>query len=62
MKINERTRMIVTLGLTGVFGFLAINKSITSEQYIPIYTMIITFYFTSSSKEVTTNDNKSIQE
>ncbi|MCQ2053189.1 MAG: hypothetical protein MJZ03_04560 [archaeon] len=58
MKINERTRMIVTLGLTIVFGFLAVTHSITSEQYIPIYTMIITFYFTSSSKEVIKNDDK----
>lgn len=59
MKITERTRMIVTIGLTAVFGFLAINKSITSDQYIPIYTMIITFYFTSSSKEVTKNEHNS---
>lgn len=55
--MTNKTRMIVTLGLTAVFGFLAITGKITSEQYIPIYTMIITFYFTSSSKEVMKNDN-----
>lgn len=57
--MTNKTRMIVTLGLTIVFGFLAVVGKITSEQFIPIYTMIITFYFTSSSKEVTKNDDKS---
>lgn len=55
--MTNKTRMIVTLGLTIVFGFMAVTGKITSEQYIPIYTMIMTFYFTSSSKEVTKNDN-----
>lgn len=59
MKLKEKTRMIVTLGLTVVFGFLAITHNISSDQYIPIYTMIVTFYFTSSSKEVTKNDDNS---
>lgn len=59
MKLKEKTRMIVTLGLTIVFGFLAVTHYITSDQYIPLYTMIITFYFTSSSKEVTKNDSES---
>lgn len=57
--MTNKTRMIVTLGLTIVFGFLAVVGKITSEQFIPIYTMIMTFYFTSSSKEVTKNDDKS---
>lgn len=41
---------IVTLILTLVFGYLAIINRITSEQYLTIFTMIMTFYFTNSSK------------
>lgn len=48
--MTQKTRMFVTLALTIVFGFLAVTGAISSEQYIPIYTMIVTFYFTSSSE------------
>ena len=43
---------IVTLILTLVFGYLAIINRITSEQYLTIFTMIMTFYFTNSSLSV----------
>lgn len=58
MSNRNKTRTIVTVVLTGVFSFLAVSGAITSDQYIPIYTMIVTFWFTSSSKEVENNDSK----
>ena len=38
-------KSIVTLVLTGVFSFLAINGTITGESFLTIFTVIISFYF-----------------
>ncbi|HPY85583.1 MAG TPA: hypothetical protein PLS20_11195 [Ruminococcus flavefaciens] len=38
-------KTIVTLSLTGVFVFLAVNGNIDQETFIHIYLIVISFYF-----------------
>lgn len=38
-------KSIVTLTLTGVFSYLAINGQISNEQFMSIFTMCISFFF-----------------
>lgn len=45
-------KSIVTLTLTGVFSYLAIVGKIGGEQFLTIFTVIISFYFgTQAQKE-----------
>lgn len=47
-----RVKTIVTLIMTTVFACLAINGTLTGEQFIGIFTMVIAFYFgTQATKE-----------
>ncbi len=51
MKIKDRiaklidVKSIVTIVLTAVFGYLAINGSVAPEQFLTIYTVVVGFYF-----------------
>lgn len=51
MKIKERiaklvdVKSIVTIILTGVFGYLSVSGKIASEQFLTIYTVVVGFYF-----------------
>lgn len=51
MKIRERiaklidVKSIVTLTLTGVFGYLSVTGRISEQQIQTVYTVIIGFYF-----------------
>ncbi len=51
MKLRERiaklidVKSLVTLILTGVFGYLAIIGRVSDQQFQTIYTVIIGFYF-----------------
>lgn len=38
-------KSIVTLILTAVFAFLSITNKVSNEQFITIFTVIISFYF-----------------
>ena len=38
-------KSIVTFILAGVFSYLSIVGKVTSEQFLPIWTMVISFYF-----------------
>lgn len=38
-------KSIVTLVLTGVFAALAVTGSITAENYMTVFTVVIAFYF-----------------
>lgn len=40
-----KVKTIVTLVLTGVFSFLAINGTIDAKEFVTIFTVIIAFYF-----------------
>lgn len=51
MKIKERitklidVKSIVTLILTGVFAAQSLRGAVTPEQFLTIFTVIISFYF-----------------
>lgn len=38
-------KSIVTLILTGVFAYLSIARVISGEQFLTIFTVVISFYF-----------------
>ena len=42
-------KSIVTLILTVVFSYLAVEQIITGEQFLTIFTVIISFYFGTQS-------------
>lgn len=48
-------KSIVTILLTAVFAYLAISKAITGQEFLTIFTVIISFYFGTQSNK---NDNK----
>lgn len=51
MTIKERiaslmnVKSIITIILTGVFGYLSCMALITPEQFLTVFTMVISFYF-----------------
>lgn len=55
--INVKT--IVTLVLTGVFAYLACTQHIQPEQFLTIFTVVISFYFgTQFNKPTNEGDGK----
>ncbi len=45
-------KSIVTLVLTGVFAALAVNGIVTGQEFLTVFTVIISFYFgTQASRE-----------
>ena len=44
-------KSLVTLVLTGVFSALALNGTISGEQFLTIFTVIISFYFGTQAKK-----------
>lgn len=46
-----KVKSIITIGLTAVFMVLSLKGIIKEENFIQIFLMIITFYFTKSSAE-----------
>lgn len=52
-------KSIVTLVLTFVFAYLSVVGSVTSEQFLTIFTVIIGFYFgTQKAKDDYEHDEK----
>ena len=50
-------KSLVTLALTAVFANLALNSIISGEQFLTIFTVIISFYFgTQVNKKGSDND------
>lgn len=45
-------KSIVTLALTGVFGYLAVTGRISGSDFLTVFTVIIAFYFGTQSKKV----------
>lgn len=55
--INVKT--MVTLVLTGVFAYLSCTQHIQSEQFLTIFTVVISFYFgTQLNKPTNEGDGK----
>ena len=46
-----KVKTIVTITMTAVFACLAINGTLTGEQFIGIFTMVIAFYFGTQTKK-----------
>ena len=38
-------KSIVTLTLTGVFGYLSIRGTLSGEQFMTVFSVIVAFYF-----------------
>ena len=59
-KVIDRlvsVKSIVTLTLTAVFSYLAIQHVISGEQFLTIFTMIVSFYFGTQAKKEGDNGN-----
>ncbi len=52
-KISKliNVKSIVTILLTAVFAYLAISKAITGQEFLTIFTVIISFYFGTQSEK-----------
>lgn len=68
MSIIERfarlvdVKSISTLTMVGVFAFLSIVGEISAEQFLTIFTVVVSFYFgTQAGKTRQTNVEKSVE-
>lgn len=55
-------KSIVTLALTAVFAVLALKSIISGEQFLTIFTVIISFYFGTQTGKKGSGDNESKSE
>lgn len=51
-------KSIVTLILTAVFGYLAVEGKISGTEFLTIFTVIIGFYFGTQATKNNKNDNE----
>jgi len=55
-------KSIVTFVLTGVFAYLSVKGVISGEQFLTVFTMVVSFYFGTQTgkreKEEELNDDK----
>ena len=47
--LNVKT--VIAIILTGIFGYMSIIGQITAEVFMPIFSMIISFYFSDDNKD-----------
>lgn len=38
-------KSIVTIALTGIFSYLAVARIITGQEFLTVFTVVISFYF-----------------
>ena len=51
-------KSIVTVLLTGVFGYLAVTGGIDGTEFLTVFTVVISFYFgTQAQKREESHDN-----
>ena len=53
-------KSIVTLVVTGAFTYLSVIGKLSTEQFMTIFVMIMTFYFTKKDKPTTDNKEDDI--
>ena len=61
MKILTKllsVKSIVTILLTIVFSFLSVNGTINADQFITIFTVIISFYFGTQYEKINNGNNE----
>ncbi len=51
-------KSIVTFILTGVFAYLSIVGVISGEQFITIFTMVVSFYFGTQASKRSADDKQ----
>ena len=54
--LNVKT--VIAIILTGIFGYMAVIKQITPEVFMPIFTMVIAFYFGEESRDNKNNNGQ----
>lgn len=47
-------KSIVTIVLTAVFAYMSITGSIGADQFLTIFTVVVSFYFGTQAEKVTT--------
>lgn len=58
MKELLQIKKIIALVLTLVFAILSIKGTISAEQFITVFSMIVSFYFGQSAARQAINENK----
>lgn len=54
--LNVKT--VIAIILTGIFGYMSIIGQITAEVFMPIFSMIIAFYFSDDNKDKNNNNSQ----
>lgn len=57
--LNVKT--VIAIILTVIFSYMAIVGQITPEVFMPIFSMIIAFYFSDDNKNNNNNNNNTSQ-
>lgn len=52
-------KSIITLVLTAVFSYLVVAKMITGQEFLTIFTVIISFYFGTQVQKQADKENES---
>ena len=52
-------KSIITILLSGVFAYLSITKVISAEQFLTIFTVIISFYFGTQANKKESGEKES---
>lgn len=58
LKALVEVKKLIALMLTIVFCYLAAAGKITSEQFITVFTVVISFYYSQSAIRSALNENK----
>ena len=51
-------KTVIAIILTGIFGYMSIIGQITAEVFMPIFTMVIAFYFSDDNKNNNNNNGQ----
>ena len=51
-------KSLVTLTLTAVFAYLAVNGQVSTDQYLTIFVVIVSFYFGTQAERGKVTDGK----
>ncbi|MGL4108309.1 hypothetical protein [Clostridium sp. LP20] len=55
-------RFLMSIILTAVLSYMAIRGTITGEQFVPLVTMVIAFYFTKDKAQLEEGEKKDLRE
>lgn len=55
-------KSIVTFVLTGVFAYLSIIGVVSGEQFLTVFTMVVSFYFGTQAGKKEKEDNDNVED